>query len=109
MDGLSHIPRRWMEELIVHRGEVLPLPKWDTLFIPKDSSDARNIDRLLRALSSGEPEKPLADAGWNLAGDTGVLAIEYDGELLLGIDDAGYDFYNEHWVKLYDALGYHWH
>ena len=41
-----------------------------------------------------------------LAGST---AVDCDGELVLGINGAGYDFYSDHWSKLYDALGYHWH
>lgn len=27
----------------------------------------------------------------------------------IGIDGGGYDFYQEHWHKLYDAFGIHWH
>ena len=53
--------------------------------------------------------KGFADAGWQEVADTGIYAIEIDGELILGIDGAGYDFYTNHWAKLYDALGYHWH
>lgn len=26
-----------------------------------------------------------------------------------GIDGAGYDFYEEHWIPLYKARGLHWH
>ena len=26
-----------------------------------------------------------------------------------GIDGAGYDFYKEHWIPLYNARGLHWH
>lgn len=28
---------------------------------------------------------------------------------VIGIDGAGYDFYEEHWIPLYKLLGLHWH
>ncbi len=28
---------------------------------------------------------------------------------ILGIDGAGYDFYEDHWIPLYDAQGLEWH
>jgi hypothetical protein len=51
----------------------------------------------------------LADSGWQRVGDTGILAREFDGNILLGINGAGYDFYESHWTPLYLALGYKWH
>ena len=42
-------------------------------------------------------------------GETGISAFEIDGELVLGINGAGYDFYEHHWIPLYEALGYGWH
>jgi hypothetical protein len=41
--------------------------------------------------------------------DTGISAFEIAGELVLGINGAGYDFYEHHWIPLYTALGYAWH
>lgn len=32
-----------------------------------------------------------------------------DGGLYIGIDGAGYDFYEAHWEPLYDAMGLRWH
>ena len=51
----------------------------------------------------------LAHYGWHYVGDTGVLATEIDGELILGINGGGYDFYEAHWIPLYRELGYGWH
>ena len=110
VDSFSHIPGSWMEELIAHRGECLLLPMWGTLFIPKDAADRRNMERLLCPIeASNEEDEEFANAGWQAVAGTGILAIEFDGELLLGIHGAGYDFYEHHWAKLYDALDYHWH
>lgn len=32
-----------------------------------------------------------------------------DGDIYIGIDGAGYDFYDAHWMPLYDAMGLQWH
>lgn len=32
-----------------------------------------------------------------------------DYEYIFGIDGAGYNFYEKHWIPLYDARGLHWH
>lgn len=51
----------------------------------------------------------LASCGWQDVGGTGILAIEVDGDLFLGVNGAGYSFYDSHWIPLYKALGYSWH
>lgn len=110
VDSFSLVPSRWIEELAQARAEFLPLPMWGTIFIPSDAVDCRRIDGLLRPIViSDEDEQSLADAGWQEVADTGIYAIEFDGELLLGVHGAGYSFYDHHWSKLYDALGYCWH
>lgn len=38
-----------------------------------------------------------------------VYKNEEDDELYFGIDGAGYDFYEAHWVPLYKASGLQWH
>jgi len=83
---------------------------WGTLFLPKESADVRNIEHLMQELPADDEEAIcFRDAGWQAVAETGIYAIQFDGELLLGIHGAGYDFYSEHWSKLYDALGYLWH
>lgn len=32
-----------------------------------------------------------------------------DGEVFIGINGAGYDFYETHWIPLYEARGLQWH
>jgi len=110
VDSFSQIPARWIEELAQARGEFLPLPMWGTLFVPDDHADIRSIRRLFRPITvSDEDDQAFADAGWREVADTGIYAVEFDGEMLLGIHGAGYNFYDHHWSKLYQALGYHWH
>jgi hypothetical protein len=58
---------------------------------------------------SGNDNAALASFGWQNVGSTGIVAREIDGHLMLGINGAGYDFYEAHWMPLYLALGYSWH
>ncbi len=110
VDSFSQVPSRWIEELSEHRNEWLPLPMWGTLFIPKESMDIRNIKKLMQPIKADIDElKSMRNAGWQEVADTGIYAITFDDELLLGIHGTGYDFYSQHWSKLYDTLGYCWY
>ena len=110
VESFSQIPSRWIEVLSEHQGEWLPLPMWGTVFVPKDSADMRSIEKLMRKIKTeNEDHESMRDAGWQEVADTGIYAVWFDDELLLGIHGAGYDFYSHHWEKLYDTLGYHWH
>lgn len=48
--------------------------------------------------------------GLRLMADCGFRIYEQeDVGYLFGIDGAGYDFYEAHWIPLYKARGLHWH
>jgi hypothetical protein len=38
-----------------------------------------------------------------------IFMDDVEGTIYLGIDGAGYNFYEHHWTPLYDALGFAWH
>ncbi|WP_197441260.1 hypothetical protein [Thalassoglobus neptunius] len=103
VDSFSSIPTRWLQRI---DEDLLWTPMWGTVFMPTNSVDIRNIEELLAPISD---DPSVAPSGWDKVGDTGIIVIQCDDELILGIDGAGYDFYTDHWIKLYDALGYEWH
>ena len=111
VDSFSLIPTRWIQELAHSKENYLTFPMWGTLFMPNDPCDVRRIDALCRAIECEDDGdlQELRDSGWRAVGDTGVLAIFFEDELLLGIHGAGYDFYEAHWAPLYQALDYRWH
>ena len=111
VDSFSAIPADWIGDLAEHDGQFLPLPMWGTLFLVFNPSDVRAITRLFRTPDSeGDEEmESLAEAGWQSVGQTGVMAIPFRDELLLGIHGAGYSFHAHHWEPLYEALAYKWH
>lgn len=66
------------------------LPMWGTMW-------------LLEANYWSDHVQELSDSGFT------VYELEDLGQLVVGIDGAGYDFYEAHWNKLYDKMGYTWH
>jgi hypothetical protein len=75
-----------------------PFPMWGTMWALTDPTDIEwaNGEYL------GPNLQEIADCGFRIyqSDDFGIL---------LGIDGAGYDFYESHWIPLYKARGLHWH
>ena len=81
------------DEFDVERDSHFPM--WGTMWTFKDSVDDWWLeqDNNLQAM---------ADCGFRI----------YESEDLgyvFGIDGAGYDFYESHWIPLYKVRGLHWH
>ena len=70
------------------------LPMWSTLWSFGESMDTEWVRDNLEIVSQ---------CGFRIFED------EETGEIYLGIDGAGYDFYDKHWLPLYEARGLHWH
>lgn len=70
-------------------------PMWGTMWQFHDSADRYWIEE-------GDGLQALADCGFTI--------WESDSfGYFFGIDGAGYNFYEEHWIPLYKARGLHWH
>ena len=57
-----------------------------------------------------------SDANWirenlDLVEHLGIVVFEHyeDNEIYIGINGAGYDFYENHWIPLYLEIGFEWH
>jgi len=76
------------------QGPTLDYPAgWGTMWAPNDRIDQDWI-------------RDHAD----MVADLGFMVYESDETgIILGIDGAGYDFYDAHWVPLYRARGFRWH
>ena len=75
------------DEFDVERDDVLPMWAFE------DRCDINWLEDDLQAV---------ADCGFR-------IYESEDYEYLIGIDGAGYDFYEAHWIPLYKARGLHWH
>lgn len=81
------------EDVEVQRDDFLPM--WGTLWAFSDSCDNYWIEELggLQAM---------ANCGFR-------IYEQEDYTYIFGIDGAGYDFYDAHWLPLYEARGLKWH
>ena len=85
-------------EVSIHdlsREDYYYLPMWGTMWTFGSSLDTYWIEE---------------QGGLEVMADCGFRIYETD-ELgyVFGIDGAGYDFYTDHWIPLYDARGLKWH
>ena len=75
-------------------GDVPKIPVWAWVFVPDEELDARWIKNHAKEIY----EK------------CGIIVYETDEiGVYLGINGAGYDFYESHWLPLYDLRGLKWH
>ncbi len=86
------------DKVVVDKGRVEVegrewFPAWYILFQPKDNTDEYFIRENLQKVA-----------------DCGFRIYEHDDYgIYLGIDGAGYDFYEAHWIPLYRSRGLQWH
>ena len=70
------------------------IPAWATVFVPKEWIDAEWIKR---------HAKEIYEKTGFIVYDTDELGV------YLGVNGAGYDFFDAHWIKLYRLRGLKWH
>ena len=68
------------------------LPMWGTMWQFSDSCDQWWLENHLQEM---------ADCGFR-------IYEQEDFEYVFGIDGCGYDFYESHWIPLYEKRGFHW-
>ena len=83
------------DDFEVERDDMLPM--WSTLWSPPSIDQ----DWILGTYCDNHLQE-VADCGFR-------IYEQEDYGLLLGIDGAGYDFYESHWIPLYNARGLQWH
>lgn len=74
------------------------MPMWGTLWFVSDCM----YDGFYRSFINKNREAVI-DLGFT------IIECEQEGFMCLGIDGAGYDFYETHWMPLYDLFGFKWH
>ena len=105
VDGFSGIQQEWVKAMAEKNGDEFYGIMWGTMWIVKDMIDKSRIEAMLKVVDDEDDEMN----GSQEIGNTGIYAFNIADELVLGINGAGYDFYESHWIPLYEALGYNWH
>src|SRR5438270_13726233 len=88
VNSFSAIPTEWVKIIAAHTGAEFYGIMWGTMFLVNDPVDKRRIKALLKPVTNTEDEL----YGSEEVGETGISAFDIDGELMLGIHGAGYDF-----------------
>lgn len=91
------------DEMILHENQFVVerktiFPAWKTMWAFSEGIDREWLEG--RYTESAIQE--MANCGFRV----------YESEdygYVFGIDGAGYNFYEHHWIPLYDARGLHWH
>lgn len=68
------------------------LPMWGTMWIVDNLGYRMNDENFIQKLS-----------------EIGFRVYDTEFGYMLGVDGAGYDFYEAHWIPLYDLLELNWH
>lgn len=71
------------------------LPMWGTMWSFGDNLDDYWLDEM--------------DGIWHMSQCRFRIYEHEEWGYFFGIDGAGYDFYESHWIPLYKARGLHWH
>ena len=91
LDSEEEVVEVSINDIEVERDDFLPM--WGTMWQFDDSCDdwwiENNLDKM-------------AECGFR-------IYESYEFGYFFGIDGAGYDFYESHWIPLYDVRGLKWH
>lgn len=122
--NLNSIPTDWIQIVAEAKGEeIMAWPMWGTMWRVDDwvgeklmtaakpvehcdkyGDDDHNPD--LCDICVGYDEEM---AGAYQIDGTAAYIYEIDGDYVIGVHGAGWDFYEGVWDALYDLLGYKWH
>jgi len=119
---LSPIPQEWVKIVADAKdANIYAWPMWGTMWFVDQilgeklmkhaQSTYATIEEAKEAGVSGDPEEYVNDemaGAYNIKG-TAAYIYEIDGEYLIGVHGAGWDFYDGVWDVLYDLCGYEWH
>lgn len=93
LDGADEIVWKEIDDFEVERYDLLPM--WGTMWSFGDSADDYWLSDM---------------GGIQVMSECGFRIFESEEfGYFFGIDGAGYDFYEEHWIPLYKARGLRWH
>jgi len=118
---LSAIPQNWVQKLFELEGQSPRLPMWGTMWILDEPHDAETLLDLAHYVEPCEVHEDYNnfcdacnDYDEEMEGElcipgTPVYIYKLDGETIIGVHGAGWDFYDGVWDKLYDLLGLKWH
>ena len=105
VNQFSGVPQDWVQAMAEKNGDEFYGIMWGTMWLVNNSIDIERIEKMLVPKNDEDDEM----YGSQEVKNTGIYAFKVADELVLGINGAGYDFFDAHWIPLYEALGLQWH
>ena len=133
---LSSISSDWLTIIIEAKREYHRLPMWGTLWVldyygEEIYNNARVMVERVEDIENRDDQKlreAIENQDWVILGEyvdeemagercvldkngktTAMFIYDIDGEYLIGVNGAGWDFYHGVWDTLYDICGLQWH
>lgn len=109
VETLSSVPTDWVKRQLEKEDGFANLPMWGTMFFV-DEAIGEELTEKSNYIDDEDDEmygnRQVVDKdGYGI----NLYIYEVDGHYLLGINGAGWDFFDGVWDKLYDAVGMMWH
>lgn len=113
---LQAIPQEWVKIVADSFGECHAYPMWGTMFImgwpDKEGFIKKHCKLMAKSHFQDEFDEEMQGEMVVVDKDgspTSIYAYELDDQVLLGVNGAGFDFYDGVWDRLYDILELKWH
>lgn len=108
---LSPIPTDWVKIVAEKYDQYPTLPMWGTMwFVDSIWGEDLITDKYSSFMDENTPDGFDEEMeGQRCINGTPIYVYEIEGEYLIGVHGAGYNFYDGVWDKLYDLLGLEWH
>jgi hypothetical protein len=110
----SPVPTEWVRIVAETHNEYVNLPMWGTMWQLDDCRGKRLMQKAHVVDVDLYPDDDMDMNGEHNVLDkdgnpTAVYVYEIDGQYLIGVNGAGWNFYVGVWDMLYDLFGMCWH
>ncbi len=119
--NFSGVPTEWVQAVAEKKGlDIYAWPMWGTMWLVDDYIGEKLMEASVMMTTSDECENHDKDTNcdtcdteemagaYNIKG-TSAYIYDIDGQYVVGIHGAGWNFYQGVWDALYDICGTEWH
>ena len=112
------IPQEWVKIVSEAKGsEIYAWPMWGTMWFVQFDSWGEKLMKSSHVVEVGDVDyTEEMEGACNFVytdehgtHSTAIYVYEIEGQYLIGVHGAGWDFYDGVWDKLYDFFGLKWH
>ena len=106
----SPVPQEWVKIVMESKNQPAPLPMWGTMWIVNFGIWGEKLWKNSSPMDENVDGFDEEMEGQNyINGIPSVYIYEIDDQYVIGVNGAGWNFYDGVWDKLYDFFGLEWH